>query len=113
MDPKISPIQFLKKKKNHDDAKALFYPYIFLDCITVKGVYVRMNSLLKRSFAGNSARFSFLSVSLYGTRKKIKNKKNSQAFAKVRFSYSFSLWFNENNQCKLSFEHLKLKDLVF
>ena len=36
---------------------------------------MRMNSLLKRSFAGNSARFSFLSVSLYGTREK-KKKKN-------------------------------------
>ena len=27
---------------------------------------MRMNSLLKRSFAGNSTRFSFLTVSLYG-----------------------------------------------
>ena len=36
-----------------------------------------MNSLLKRSFAGNSARFSFLSVSLYGNQEKtIKQKKN-------------------------------------
>ena len=46
---------------------------------------MRMNSLLKRSFAGNSARFSFLSVSLYGTREKIKKKKKKkkkkQAFA--------------------------------
>ena len=40
---------------------------------------MRMNSVLKRLFAGNSARFSFLTVSLYGTREK----KNSQAFAKV------------------------------
>ena len=32
-----------------------------------------MNSLLKRSFAGNSARFNFLSVSLYGTREEKKN----------------------------------------
>ena len=31
---------------------------------------MRMNSLLKRSFAGNSTRFSFLTVSLYGTREK-------------------------------------------
>ena len=31
---------------------------------------MRMNSLLKRSFAGNSTRFSFLAVSLYGTREK-------------------------------------------
>ena len=74
---------------------------------------MQMNSLLKRSFAGNSARFSFLSVSLYGTREKKKKKKKKQAFAKVRFSYSFSLWYNENNQCKLSFAHLKLKDRVF
>ena len=34
-----------------------------------------MNSLLKRSFAGNSARFSFLPVSLYGIREK-KTKKH-------------------------------------
>ena len=66
---------------------------------------MRMNSLLKRSFAGTSARFSFLSVSLYGTKKKKKKK--------AQFSYSFSLWYNENNQCKLSFAHLKLKDRVF
>ena len=32
---------------------------------------MRMNSLLKRSFAGNSPRFNFLTVSLYG-KKKIK-----------------------------------------
>ena len=70
---------------------------------------MRMNSPLKRSFAENSAWFSFLSVSLYGTREKKKKK----AFAKVRFSHSFSLWYNENNQCKLSFAHLKLKDRVF
>ena len=31
---------------------------------------MRMNSLLKRSFAGNSTKFSFLTVSLYGTREK-------------------------------------------
>ena len=36
---------------------------------------MRMNSLLKRSFAGNSTRFSFLTVSLYGTREKKKNLK--------------------------------------
>ena len=35
---------------------------------------MRMNSLLKRSFAGNSTRFSFLTVSLYGTREKKKIK---------------------------------------
>ena len=31
---------------------------------------MRMNSLLKRSFAGNSPRFNFLTVSLYGKKKK-------------------------------------------
>ena len=39
------------------------------------GIYVRMNSLLKRSFAGNLARFSFLSVSLYGSQEKKKTSK--------------------------------------
>ena len=39
---------------------------------------MRMNSLLKRSFAGNSARFSFLSVSLYGTREQKKKKKKKK-----------------------------------
>ena len=33
---------------------------------------MQMNSLLKRSFAGNSPRFSFLTVSLYGTQGKKK-----------------------------------------
>ena len=75
---------------------------------------MQMNSLLKRSFAGNSPRFSFLTVSLYGTQKKKKKKKRkSQAFAKVRFSYSFSIWYTENNKYYLSFAHLKLKDRVF
>ena len=37
---------------------------------------MRVNSLLKRSFAGNLARFSFLSVSLYGTREREREKKN-------------------------------------
>ena len=55
---------------------------------------MRMNSLLKRSFAGNSPRFNFLTVSLYG-KKKIKSR--CQAFAKERFSYSFSLLYIENN----------------
>ena len=53
---------------------------------------MQMNSLLKRSFAGNSPRFNFLTVSLYG-----KKKKRFQAFAKERFSYSFSLLYIENN----------------
>ena len=39
---------------------------------------MRVNSLLKRSFAGNSARFSFLSVSLYGTQEKKKEKKKTK-----------------------------------
>ena len=58
---------------------------------------MRMNSLLKRSFAGNSIRFSFLTVSLYGTREKKKIKSSCQAFAKVLFSYSFSILYIENN----------------
>ena len=59
---------------------------------------MRMNSLLKRSFAGNSTRFSFLTVSLYGTREtKIKSSKSCQAFAKVLFSNSFSILYIENN----------------
>ena len=37
---------------------------IFLYCIKVKGVYVRMKSMFKRSFGGTSPRFSFLTVSL-------------------------------------------------
>ena len=41
-------------------------------------MYVRMNSLFKRSFAGNSARFSFLPVTLYGTREKKKKKKKKK-----------------------------------
>ena len=59
---------------------------------------MRMNSLLKRSFAGNSTRFSFLTVSLYGTREK-KIKSSCQAFAKVLtvFSNSFSILYIENN----------------
>ena len=39
---------------------------------------MQMNSLLKRSFAGNLARFSFLSISLYGTREKKKKKKKKK-----------------------------------
>ena len=57
---------------------------------------MRMNSLLKRSFAGNSTRFSFLTVSLYATREK-KIKSSCQAFAKVLFSNSFSILYIENN----------------
>ena len=53
---------------------------------------MRMNSLLKRSFAGNSTRFSFLTVSLYGTREK-KIKSSCQAFAKVLFSNTVSLYY--------------------
>ena len=39
---------------------------------------MRMNSLLKRSFAGNLARFIFLSVSLYGTREREKKKQQQK-----------------------------------
>ena len=55
-----------------------------------------MNSLSKRSFAGNSTRFNFLIVILYGTREK-KIKSSCQAFAKVLFSNSFSILYIENN----------------
>ena len=51
---------------------APFFLYIFLYCITIKGIYERMNSLIKRLFAGNSPRFSFLTVSLYGSKKKVR-----------------------------------------
>ena len=46
-----------------------------------------------------SPRWSFLSVSLYGTMRK---KKNSVcvAFAKVQFSYSFCLWYYEKSTRK-------------
>ena len=57
---------------------------------------MQMNSLLKRSFAENLTRFSFLTVSLYGTREK-KIKSSCQAFAKVLFSNSFSILYIENN----------------
>ena len=57
---------------------------------------MRMNSLLKRSFARNSPRFSFLTVSLYGTREREK-KGRCQASAKVLFSNSFSILNIENN----------------
>ena len=38
---------------------------------------MQMNSLLKRLFAGNSPRFSFLTVSLYGTRETKKNQRTN------------------------------------
>ena len=58
---------------------------------------MRMNSLLKRSFAGNSTRFGFFTVPLYGTREK-QIKSSCQAFAKVLFSNSLSiLYMIENN----------------
>ena len=41
-------------------------------------------------------RFSFLTVSLYGTREK-KIKSSCQAFVKVLFSNSFSILYIENN----------------
>ena len=46
---------------------------------------MRINSLLKRSFAGNSARFSFLSISLYGTREKKKKKKKNRRLPRCDF----------------------------
>ena len=69
------------------------------------------NIITSRSLAGNSQRFSFLTVSLYGKRERERERESSfltvslydkrererererdcQAFAKVQFSYSFSL----------------------
>ena len=65
------------------------------------------NIITSRSLAGNSQRFSFLTVSLYGKRERERARESSfltvslydkrererdcQAFAKVQFSYSFSL----------------------
>ena len=63
--------------------------YIVLQFISV---YLQVNSLIKRSFAGHSPRLSFLSVSLYHIKKerkkerKKKKKIDRQAFAKVQFS---------------------------
>ena len=67
------------------------------------------NIITSRSLAGNSQRFSFLTVSLYGKRERERERereravflqflfmirereRDCQAFAKVQFSYSFSL----------------------
>ena len=61
--------------------------YIVLQFISV---YLQVNSLIKRSFAGHSPRLSFLSVSLYHIKKRKKERKKKkidrQAFAKVQFS---------------------------
>ena len=46
---------------------------------------MRMNSLLKRSFARNSPRFSFLTVSLYGTREREKKKAVVRRLSKCYF----------------------------
>ena len=48
--------------------------YIVLQFISV---YLQVNSLIKRSFAGHSPRLSFLSVSLYHIKKERKKKKRS------------------------------------
>ena len=47
--------------------------YIVLQFISV---YLQVNSLIKRSFAGHSPRLSFLSVSLYHIKKRKKEKKD-------------------------------------
>ena len=49
--------------------------YIVLQFISV---YLQVNSLIKRSFAGHSPRLSFLSVSLYHIKKKKERKKEKQ-----------------------------------
>ena len=46
--------------------------YIVLQFISV---YLQVNSLIKRSFAGHSPRLSFLSVSLYHIKKRKKERK--------------------------------------
>ena len=48
--------------------------YIVLQFISV---YLQVNSLIKRSFAGHSPRLSFLSVSLYHKKKKKERKTRS------------------------------------
>ena len=48
--------------------------YIVLQFISV---YLQVNLLIKRSFAGHSPRLSFLSVSLYHIKKERKKKKRS------------------------------------
>ena len=47
--------------------------YIVLQFISV---YLQVNSLIKRSFAGHSPRLSFLSVSLYHIKKRKKEKQD-------------------------------------
>ena len=57
---------------------------------------MRMNSLLKRSFARNSPRFSFLTVSLYGTREREKKRPLSDV-CQGAISNSFSILYIGNN----------------
>ena len=49
--------------------------YIVLQFISV---YLQVNSLIKRSFAGHSPRLSFLSVSLYHIKKRKKERKKEK-----------------------------------
>ena len=49
--------------------------YIVLQFISV---YLQVNSLIKRSFAGHSPRLSFLSVSLYHIKKKERKKEEKK-----------------------------------
>ena len=55
----------------------------------------KKNKNKKASFARHSPRRSFLTVSLYGSIRKEEKKIVCQAFAKVLFSNSFSLWYYE------------------
>ena len=50
--------------------------YIVLQFISV---YLQVNSLIKRSFAGHSPRLSFLSVSLYHIKKERKKEKQDRS----------------------------------
>ena len=86
---------------------SFFFINIFIYCITIKGIYVRMNSLLKRSFAGNSPRFSFLTVSLYGTQNKKSGVRQGAIFLQS------SLWYNENNKYYLHVSFAQFLKITF
>ena len=55
--------------------------YIVLQFISV---YLQVNSLIKRSFAGHSPRLSFLSVSLYHIKKERKKEKKKDRSSGIR-----------------------------
>ena len=53
--------------------------FTLISCIVLQfiSVYLQVNSLIKRSFAGHSPSLSFLSVSLYHIKKERKKEKRS------------------------------------